>query len=195
MIKIILNRYGSCVPFQPGEFETICDDFYEPGIDYVYVPTNRSGGIFSELIRQTTMYGQLLLVPLQECRDIALRVLCHYYLPPCGKNKQFHAPTAVCSEQCRIISQLCPNEWAMIVEQFEINSVVVERVGLQLIDCDVPGRHLTPLPHCCSVLNLTIRKSSLLLHGHYRSICHTTQLTLTKVMPVILDQDQTTKER
>ena len=156
--NIFVNRYGSCVQFK-ANFETICDDFYEPDVDYIYVPHNRSDGSFSDLINQITVYGQLMLEPLQECKEIALRILCHYYLPPCGRQKQFTPPTAVCSEQCRLLPQLCPNEWAMVLEQFELNRIIIENVGLQLIDCDFPGKYLTPLPHCCTELSLNICKS------------------------------------
>ncbi|CAI8034409.1 Sushi, nidogen and EGF-like domain-containing protein 1 [Geodia barretti] len=152
------QRYGSCVQFK-ANFETICDDFYEPDVDYIYVPHNRSDGSFSDLINQITVYGQLMLEPLQECKEIALHILCHYYLPPCGRQKQFTPPTAVCSEQCRLLPQLCPNEWAMVLEQFELNRIIIENVGLQLIDCDFPGKYLTPLPHCCTELSLNICKS------------------------------------
>ena len=148
-------RYGSCVPYQPIPF---CDEFYEPDLDYVYIPSNRSDGSLSELIKHITDYGDLLLIRLKSCREIAIRVLCHYYLPPCGRGKQFQPPTAVCSEQCRAISQQCPEEWDGVVQQFDIYSAVIEETQLQLIDCDNPGEHLAPLSHCCSDLGLNTCK-------------------------------------
>ena len=148
------------MPFQLlSGMETDCDDIYEPEVDFVYIPNNRSGGNFSTLIRYLSEYSESLLKSLTECREIATRVLCHYYLPPCGKGKNFHSPTAVCTNECKAISQLCPNEWDMRVELFSLNDIAIASVGMQLIDCDFPGKHLTPLPHCCSDLNISISKS------------------------------------
>ena len=145
-------RYGSCVPYQPIP---ICDEFYEP-YDYVYIPSNRSDGSLSELIKHITDYGDLLLIRLKHCREIALRVLCHYYLPPCGRGKQFQPPTAVCSEQCRAISQQCPEGWADLTEKLRVGTEVTGIDGYELIDCDYPGNNLAQLPHCCSELNINI---------------------------------------
>ena len=103
-------------------------------------------------------FGLSLLASLSECYETARRVLCHFYLPPCGNSTTFKAPSAVCSEQCNLISQLCPEQWAEVVNQFEINDVLVAAEGLRLIDCAFPGKHLHPLPHCCSDVGINICK-------------------------------------
>lgn len=137
---------------------TDCDDLYKPGVDYVYVPQNRSRGSFSRLIEDMAEFGPSLLASLSECYETARRVLCHFYLPPCGNSTTFTAPSAVCPEQCNLISQLCPEQWAEVVNQFEINDVLVAAEGLRLIDCAFPGKHLHPLPHCCSDVGINICK-------------------------------------
>ena len=145
-----------CVPFYPTVSETVCDDVYEAGVDYVFVPANRSRGSFFRLIRDFAEYGPYLLDALKDCFEPAKRLLCHYYLPPCGNVTHFQPPTAVCPEQCRSVFKLCPEEWAAVESRFKENIVIISSVGLELIDCDFPGRHLSPLPHCCSDLGLNI---------------------------------------
>ena len=160
-------RYGVCVPFYPTVAPTVCDNVYKAGVDYVYVPKNRSRGSPSRLIRDIAQYGPFLLESLLDCLEPAQRLLCHFYLPPCGNVTHFHPPTTVCSETCRAIFQLCPEEWASIEDRFRENDALINTEGLQLINCDFPGKHLAPLPHCCSNLGLNICESfgTLALHG------------------------------
>ncbi|CAI8036667.1 Scavenger receptor cysteine-rich domain superfamily protein [Geodia barretti] len=157
-----VHRYGVRVPFYTISSPTPCDDLYEPGVDYIYVPLSRSKGIYSRLIKDIAAYGHFLLEDLVECYEIARRVLCRYYFPPSGNVTHFHPPVSVCPEQCRLIEQLCPEEWASVVKRFQDNDAIISGQGLQLIECDFPGRHLSPLPHCCSDLGLN---TSLLLNN------------------------------
>ena len=146
------------VPFYPISSPTPCDDLYEPGVDYVFVPADRSRGIYSRLMEDIAMFGNFLLEDLAECYELARRVLCHYYFPLSGNATHFHPPTTVCPDQCRSIEKLCPDEWAAVVKKYGDNNVIISSEGLQLIDCDFPGRHLSPLPHCCSDLGLNMSK-------------------------------------
>jgi hypothetical protein len=108
------------------------------------------------------MFGHFLLGELVECSELARRVICHFYFPPSGNITHFQPPVTVCPEQCRLIEQLCPEAWASVVKKFEDNSAIISSSGLQFIECDFPGRHLSPLPHCCSDLGLN---ASLLLNN------------------------------
>ena len=54
---------------------------------------------------------------------------------------------------------MCPEEWAAIEDRFKENDVIIATEGLQLINCDFPGKHLSPLPHCCSDLGLNTCES------------------------------------
>ena len=120
----------------------------------MFIPANRSRGSYSRLIRDIAQYGPFLLEALVNCFEPARRLLCHYYLPPCGNVTHFHPPTAVCPDQCRAIPKLCPEEWAAVELRFNENNALLITEGLQLIDCEFPGKHLFPLPHCCSDLGL-----------------------------------------
>ena len=127
-----------------------CDDFYESGVDYVYVPYQRFGGSYSKFMWNIIKFGPQLLATLESCYDTARRVICHYYLPPCGNATHFQPPTSVCSETCHNLKHLCPREWDIVVQTFEQNRVILEVDGLLFIDCGNTGQYLDPLPHCCS---------------------------------------------
>ena len=148
------HRYGSCVPFSPKGIETICDGIYKPGINYIYIPSNGDGGRNRQFIRKFEIFSVLVLVHSHSvCREPMFHLLCHYYYPPCGKAKDFIPPAAVCSEQCRAITELCPLEWAEIAKEY-VSRVSPE--GVSFIDCNSTGDYLAPLPHCCSDLPLNI---------------------------------------
>ena len=124
----------------------------------MYVPHNRSRGSFSRLIEDSAEYGPVLLSSLNKCYEPARRVLCHFFFPPCGNSTVFKAPSAVCPEQCRLIGQLCPEEWAEVVRKYLLYDFEIAEEGLRLIDCDFPGKHLIPLPHCCTDAGINISK-------------------------------------
>ena len=151
-----LKRYGTRVPFYPIISPTPCDDLYEAGVDYVFVPSNRSRGRYSRLIQGMADYGPFLLQGLNECYDPVRRILCHYYFPPSGNITHYQPPVTVCPDQCKLISQLCSEQWAAVVRKFKENNIVISSEGLELIECDDPGKHLSPLPHCCSELSFNI---------------------------------------
>ena len=110
------DRYGSCVPFYPTSSPTVCDDIYETGIDYVYVPHTRSRGNDARLIGDIAEFGPLFLQPLATCDLPVERILCHFYLPPGGNVTHFRPPTAMCPEVCNAMTEQCPDEWATIID-------------------------------------------------------------------------------
>ena len=170
LISINHDRYGFCVPFYPDDNPTVCDNVYEPGIDYVYVPYTRSGGKYGTLIGDMAQFGPLFFQSLATCDLPVDQLLCHYYLPPCGNVTHYEPPTAVCPEVCTIFVEQCPNEWAAVVQYFKQSGQVVIESGLQFINCSSPGQYLAPLPHCCTDAGLNISKyiGMSLLHAH----CH-----------------------
>ena len=99
-------RYGSCVPFSEYMLGSgiPCDRVYESGTDYVYI---------IESIQTLNVIWEIE-EELQEdsyCIDSLLRMICHYYLPPCGNSTDFEPPTSVCSDACYLLSKMCPTHW------------------------------------------------------------------------------------
>ena len=139
-------RYGSCVPFSPyllGTGGIPCDEVYETGTDYVYInnaneslqPLNILGGIEREL---DDVFSD------HDCTLSTMRMICHYYLPPCGNSTHFEPPTSVCSDACHQQSQMCPFHWTFIES----------RLGSNPLNCSYTDAVLNPLPHSCSDLGV-----------------------------------------
>lgn len=141
------------MPFESDGLKTVCDDIYTPGVNYIYIPFTKAQNIHPQSIRNFQYLSRMLFRYLSTCREPILRLLCHYYYPPCGKRKDFHPPSSVCPEQCKAVTELCPEEWAEVVKQFQ---ELASPEGLHLLDCNNTGKHLAPLPHCCSDLPLNL---------------------------------------
>ena len=144
-----MASYGTCVPFYSTE-PTICDEYYKPGIDYVYVPINRRDGQYSKLIKDVIEYGDTILQYFKVCSEEARKILCYHYLPPCGNSTLFQPPAAVCSKYCKQFTEKCDKEWSDIIESIGPLNLVLASEGLEIFDCDSPGNHLDTLPYCCT---------------------------------------------
>ena len=123
-------------------------------VDYVYVPNTRHRGRYSRLRTDIAAYGELLLAGLDNC-NVARRVICHFYLPPCGNSTHFELPTSVCKDTCHQVEKMCEREWESVVAVFKQNRIALEREGMTFIECEDPGRHLNPIPYQCSDLNIS----------------------------------------
>ena len=105
----------------------------------------------------TIFFGPLLLAGLDKCYDVARRMICHFYLPPCGNSTVFELPTSVCKEACHAVESICGEEWDNVSRMFEQEHAALELVGQTFIDCDDPGRHLNPIPYECTDLGITCK--------------------------------------
>ena len=142
-------RYGHCIPFRKQEQESLCDNFYTSGVDYIYVPNTRNNGRYSRLMKDIINFAPILLARLDKCYEPALRIICHFYLPPCGNSTSFELPTSVCEETCMRVQESCGQEWESVLEMFRQNRIALEIEGTAFIDCENTGKHLSPLPHNC----------------------------------------------
>ena len=125
----------------------------------MYVPNSRSQGSFARIIRDMSQYGPVLIGPLDTCDLPTDELLCHFYLPPCGNATHFQPPTSVCPDVCNAIRHHCPEQWATVVDYYKQAGPIITSEGLEFIECNFPGKHLAPLPHCCSDIGLNISKS------------------------------------
>ena len=160
-------RYGHCIPFRKQEKESLCDDFYTSGVDYIYVPNTRNNGRYSRLMKDIINFAPILLARLDKCYEPALRIICHFYLPPCGNSTSFELPTSVCEETCMRVQESCGQEWESVLEMFRQNRIALEIEGTAFIDCENTGKHLSPLPHNCVAMEhlceFCINKFSIML--------------------------------
>ena len=159
-----LCRYGSCFPYDTSSTAsgTPCDELYEEQVTYVYLSQRRAGGNYQRYLnffKDTTLFFDL--IP-EECIDEARKILCHYYMPTCGNSTAFRPPTSVCQDVCEHLRNLCPLEFMQLMKHFETNAQFLAPEGLTMINCSNTGDFIDPLQHCCSDLDIVIRKW---LHG------------------------------
>ena len=76
------------------------------------------------------------------CRDKIYRIICNYYLSPCGTEI---LPSSICPEDCSAVQTECPAAWE------------AAQLGLKeynFISCDDISAFLFPLPICCTRVGL-----------------------------------------
>ena len=86
------------------------------------------------------------------------RILCHYFLPTCGNVTSFEPPTSVCDYVCKYLESVCPQVIDEIRIYFETNEKKLAPRGLTMINCSNTGEYLPPNQHCCTNLDIEIRK-------------------------------------
>ena len=162
----LLFRYGHCIPFRKQEKESLCDDFYTSGVDYIYIPRTRNHGRYSRLMKDIIMFAPILLGSLDKCYEVARSIICHFYLPPCGNSTVFELPKSVCEDTCLQVQEACGEEWQRVLDMFQQNRIALEREGTSFIDCADPGKQLRPLPYNCTSMEHLGEKFGHLLYPH-----------------------------
>uniref|UniRef100_A0A1X7TUZ9 SRCR domain-containing protein n=1 Tax=Amphimedon queenslandica TaxID=400682 RepID=A0A1X7TUZ9_AMPQE len=120
----LMRANGNCEQYYKTGFKGFCDDFYDPGVTYVYIPKRRLGGS-QTLLRQFSEQANVFLIQIpSHCREIAKNVLCTHYYLPCGFNGTLHVPLPLCPDVCRYMSEtLCPDIWSFVATFLISNSV------------------------------------------------------------------------
>ena len=96
----------------------------------------------------------------EECVKQVFRVLCHFYLPPCGNTTHPAPPSSICQEECQMVQDNCQKTWTSVLLAFEADIYLVN------IDCSDTSKLLFPVPHCCSGAGIGINLS----HTTYFSV-------------------------
>uniref|UniRef100_A0A1X7THR0 Receptor protein-tyrosine kinase n=1 Tax=Amphimedon queenslandica TaxID=400682 RepID=A0A1X7THR0_AMPQE len=154
----LMSTSGRCEPYIKRDSEAgVCDDFYIPGTDYVYIPNRRLGGS-QNLLRQFSeeLYEYIPSIPAR-CRNIAIRVLCTHYYLPCGFNGTLHVPLPLCPDVCRYLSEtLCPDIWSFTASYLTSDQIHPEYrndEGIKLPSCNNTDKlidFLNLTSDCCS---------------------------------------------
>ena len=80
----------------------------------------------------------------EDCIKMMYRVLCHYYLPPCGNTTHPAPPSSICQEECQMVQDKCEDTWnAALLALYKMDIKPV-------IDCSDTSNLLFPVPHCCT---------------------------------------------
>lgn len=81
------------------------------------------------------------------CRDQLYRIICNYYLSPCGTESFQLPPYSICPVDCSTVQMKCAVAWE------------AAQLGLRqyrFISCADTSAFLFPLPSCCTGVGLQI---------------------------------------
>ena len=136
----VWHRFGVCEAYV-GRAIT-CADVVRLGVDFVYISNSHgSQNEITALLNDKIKYIETLFaVHDDECVKMVFRVLCRYYLPPCGNITHPLPPSSLCEEECVYVQSKCEATW-------KIASLAFSTDTDQFIDCTDT---LFPLPNCCT---------------------------------------------
>ena len=138
-------RFGSCEQYEQGS--DLCNAYLNE-TDYVYIPNSISQSrIATTLSRIPTSVSVTV-----ECRDNVLRIICHNFFAPCGRNGTIYLPTSICQEECSYVRDTCQTFWDQAFQAIESQ--------LRRVNCETPGSALSPLPNCCTGAGVSIPTTS-----------------------------------
>ena len=134
-------RFGSCEQYEQGS--DLCNAYFNE-TDYVYI----KNGMTQSRIAATLSKIPTSVSAIAECRDNVLRIICHKFFVPCGRNGTIYLPTSICQEECSYVKETCQTFWNQTFEAIESE--------LGRINCESPGSVLSPLPTCCTGASVSI---------------------------------------
>ena len=135
-------RFGSCEQYEQGS--DLCTAYFNE-TDYVYIPNSMTQ---SQIAATLSRIPTTNISATAECRDNVLRIICHNFFAPCGRNGTIYLPTSICREECSYVRDTCQTFWNQAFQAIESN---VERVN-----CETPGSALSLLPSCCTGAGISI---------------------------------------
>ena len=87
------------------------------------------------------MQNSLFVNNDKECVDQVFRIICHYFLPPCGTVTNSLLPSSICWEECSQVQSSCQETWDLAKSIFGSDP---------FIDCEDTADLLFPIPNCCT---------------------------------------------
>ena len=156
-----VHSHGECAIYDRTALditETPCDRFFKDGVDRFFVANDRLGGNANRYIRYfDDPQHKLAFNIVPECPEEARRVVCQYFLPPCGNVTMFEPPKSICEDVCDYLITSCSVAYRAIVDYFKNRADLIE-LGFNFFNsCSNTGDFLD-FPHCCSDLDIDIRK-------------------------------------
>ena len=131
----------------------VCDDIFTVGIDYVFVPRIHGTHSSQEAISKILSVAVLELQN-SNCRDHMLKIICNYYLSPCGTKSFQVTPYSICPEDCNAVQKKCSVEWKAVQQGLK---------EYQFIDCTYTSTLLFPLKSCCKRVDLPLKPLTTLI--------------------------------
>lgn len=132
----------------------VCASVLKLGIDFVY-SSNRLGtqsAISNAMNDNSQSFQDIVGMHDTECVQQVLRLVCLYYLPPCGNATHVSSPSSICQEECSVIQQTCSATWQAATLAY--NSLA------PFLNCNKTFEVLFPLPNCCTAAGIQLDKTT-----------------------------------
>ena len=139
---ILYTRFGVCEPYS-GDIK-LCNNIFTAGVDYVFIAAIwDSQDMLSTILEHhiPTNFDVLSRIDGDFCYDQLLKLICNYYLSPCGTESYQTSPRSVCPDDCSAVQRDCPTAWRAAQQGL---------YRYQFIDCSNITAFLFPLPRCCT---------------------------------------------
>ena len=142
VLYYIIYSYGECSVYKSET--VVCDGVLIFGITNVYATSVLGDqSTIAALLNQHIRNMETVLSDLdEECVKQVFRVLCHFYLPPCGNTTHPVPPSSICQEECQMVQDKCWATWESVL-------LTVSDLDL-IINCNDTSTLLFPVPHCCT---------------------------------------------
>ena len=143
----------------------MCNDIFTAGVDSVFITASHGSQSYISMILEQNIplhFDVISRTDAEYCYIELLKLICNYFLSPCGNESSQLLPRSICPEECLAVQRDCPNGWRAALE------------GLgkyKFIDCNDTSALLFPLPSCC-----------IGLHSHIPPGTFLTIFTLTIVL-------------
>ena len=128
----------------------MCNSIFQVDVDYVFVLKQHvSQKLVSEILNNSipTSLKPNFHSGLSFCLEGIFRILCNYYLSPCGNATFQIYPSSVCPDECSFIENECPEEWNTLELELRLEDK-------DFIKCDDTNALLFPLRSCCRDVGL-----------------------------------------
>ena len=129
-----------------GDVE-VCNDIVSVGIDFVYITKSLGTQDDISTLLNDKLQSSLFIKHDKDCVDQVFRIICHYFLPPCGTVSKRLQPSSICKEECSYVQSSCQETWDLVKHTFGSD---------HFINCEDTSDLLSPIPHCCTGTGIQI---------------------------------------
>ena len=117
----------------------VCDGIVRPDVDYVYASFRLGDQSTIAQLLNENVNNITTPTHTEYCMKEVFRVLCYFYLPPCGDSTHQAPPSSICQEECYMVQKECNTTWNTVFKNLD-----------PIIECSDTSMLLFPVPHCCT---------------------------------------------
>ena len=120
----------------------MCNEEITPFTNYVFILNTYGSQQDIEHFLQSAIPHSAIAEADDYCRKQIRRILCNYYLIPCGNVTSKHPPSSICAEECSLVQETCSSLWEAV--RLPLDAL------LPFINCSDASSSLIPLSNCCT---------------------------------------------